>query len=205
VGVFQHFGGTYRLNQRSLIVYQCKGTSVEANIAKFVGFEVLTAVSTKMAVFWVVVPFSLVKVYQRFIALMMEAARTSETLVNFYQTTQLYKPEDSHLRCEVYFRYTVIRSFLPSLPILLSPFLLLVGPLYMRNILTLHFHSSLHSMTCHLGCRHDRFLLVNLFPLLFPRPCRFMITCLTNRELSCLDGFRAASNVCVYEGLRYES
>jgi hypothetical protein len=32
------------------------------------------------------------------IALMMEAARTSETLVNFYQTTQRYNPEDSHLR-----------------------------------------------------------------------------------------------------------
>jgi hypothetical protein len=30
------------------------------------------------------------------IALMMEAARTSETLVNFYQTTR--RPEDSHLR-----------------------------------------------------------------------------------------------------------
>jgi hypothetical protein len=30
-------------------------------------------------------------------ALMMEATRTSETLVNFYQTTQRYNPEDSHL------------------------------------------------------------------------------------------------------------
>jgi hypothetical protein len=28
---------------------------------------------------------------------MMEAARTSETLVNFYQTTWRYNPEDSHL------------------------------------------------------------------------------------------------------------
>jgi hypothetical protein len=27
----------------------------------------------------------------------MEAARTSETLVKFYQTTRLYNPEDSHL------------------------------------------------------------------------------------------------------------
>jgi hypothetical protein len=31
-----------------------------------VGFEVLTAVSTKMAVLWVVAPCSLVEVYQRF-------------------------------------------------------------------------------------------------------------------------------------------
>jgi hypothetical protein len=31
------------------------------------------------------------------IALMMEAARTSEMLVNFYQTTRRYNPEDSHL------------------------------------------------------------------------------------------------------------
>jgi hypothetical protein len=37
-----------------------------------------------MAVFWV--------------ALMMEAARNSETLVNVYQTIRRYNPEDSHLR-----------------------------------------------------------------------------------------------------------
>jgi hypothetical protein len=30
--------------------------------------------------------------------MMMEAARSSETLVNFYQTTRRYNPEDSHLR-----------------------------------------------------------------------------------------------------------
>jgi hypothetical protein len=40
----------------------------------------------KMAVFWV------------FRALMMEAARTYETLVNFYRTTRRYNPEDIHLR-----------------------------------------------------------------------------------------------------------
>jgi hypothetical protein len=28
---------------------------------------------------------------------MMEGARTSETLVNFYQTTRRYNPQDSHL------------------------------------------------------------------------------------------------------------
>jgi hypothetical protein len=37
-----------------------------------------------MAVFWDV-------------ALMMEAASTSETSVNFYQTTWRYNPDDSHL------------------------------------------------------------------------------------------------------------
>jgi hypothetical protein len=46
-----------------------------------------------MAVFWAVAPFSLVLA----IALMMEAARTSETLANFYLTTRRYSPEDSHL------------------------------------------------------------------------------------------------------------
>jgi hypothetical protein len=68
------------------------------------GFEILMTVNTKMAVFWVVAPCSLVAVYQRpaassirAIALMMEAARTSETLVNFYQTTWRYNPEDRHL------------------------------------------------------------------------------------------------------------
>jgi hypothetical protein len=41
-----------------------------------------------MAVFWIVAS----------IALIMEAARSSETLVNFYQTTRHYNPEDSHQR-----------------------------------------------------------------------------------------------------------
>jgi hypothetical protein len=32
--------------------------------------------------------------------LVMEAARNSETVVNFYQTTWCYKPEDSHfIKC----------------------------------------------------------------------------------------------------------
>jgi hypothetical protein len=58
----------------------------------------------KMAVFWVVAPCSgrSLLAFQRsiirvVITLMMEAARTSEILVNFYQTTCLYNPEDSHL------------------------------------------------------------------------------------------------------------
>jgi hypothetical protein len=34
---------------------------------------------------------------QDLITLMMEAASTFETLINFYQTTRRYNPEDSHL------------------------------------------------------------------------------------------------------------
>jgi hypothetical protein len=61
-----------------------------------VGFEVLMAVGTKMAVFWVLVPCSLVEIYQRFrgpcclLTLMMEAAKSSETLVNSYQATAIF-------------------------------------------------------------------------------------------------------------------
>jgi hypothetical protein len=47
----------------------------------------------KMVVFWVVAPCSLVEVYRR----MVEAASTSETSVNFYQTTRRNNPEDSHI------------------------------------------------------------------------------------------------------------
>jgi hypothetical protein len=58
------------------------------------------SVITKMAVFWVVAPCSLVEVYQRFrgpCSMMMEAVSTSEMLETFYQTTRRYNPEDSHL------------------------------------------------------------------------------------------------------------
>jgi hypothetical protein len=75
-----------------------------------VGFQVLTAASMKIAVFWVEALCSLVEIYQRFkgryllppsspiIALMTEAASSSETFENFYQTTRRYNPKDSHLR-----------------------------------------------------------------------------------------------------------
>jgi hypothetical protein len=35
--------------------------------------------------------------FRAMIALMMEAVQTSETLVNSYQSSQRYNPEDSHL------------------------------------------------------------------------------------------------------------
>jgi hypothetical protein len=59
-----------------------------------VGFEVLTAVSMKYE-------YEDCCLHHQGdeIALMMEAARTSETLVNFYQTTRCYNSEDSNLKC----------------------------------------------------------------------------------------------------------
>jgi hypothetical protein len=48
----------------------------------------------------------------RLIALMMEAARTSEALVNFYQTTRRYNPEDSHLHAF----FISVNSQAPILP-----------------------------------------------------------------------------------------
>jgi hypothetical protein len=42
-------------------------------------------------------PLNNVIIKRAIIALMMKAARTSETLVNFYQTTRCYNPDDSHL------------------------------------------------------------------------------------------------------------
>jgi hypothetical protein len=54
----------------------------------------------KISVFWFVAPCSLVEVYQRFrgpCCLHHQGDSTSETLVNFYQTTRCYNPEDSNL------------------------------------------------------------------------------------------------------------
>jgi hypothetical protein len=61
-----------------------------------------------MAVFWVVVA-SIIRAMSELIAPMMEAARTCETLVNFYQTTRRYNPEDSHLCTQ---RHENLKSFL---------------------------------------------------------------------------------------------
>jgi hypothetical protein len=60
-----------------------------------------------MAVFWVVAPCSL-------IALMMEAAMTSETLENFYQTTRRYNPKTA------IFILTAVRTSNPTKNINLS-------------------------------------------------------------------------------------
>jgi hypothetical protein len=63
-------------------------------LSAYLRFQVLTAASMKMAVFWVVAPCSLVEVYRRFrgacclIDLMIKTVSIYETSVNFYQTTR---------------------------------------------------------------------------------------------------------------------
>jgi hypothetical protein len=61
-----------------------------------VGFEVLAAVSTKMAVLWVTALCSLVEVYQRFRGPCCLHHQDDE-LVNFYETTRRYNLEYSHI------------------------------------------------------------------------------------------------------------
>jgi hypothetical protein len=39
------------------------------------------------------------------VSLIMEAASTSETPVNFYQTTRRNNPEDSHIKVIYYFNF----------------------------------------------------------------------------------------------------
>jgi hypothetical protein len=74
------------------------------NISSYVvGFEVLTAVRTKMAVFWVVAACCLVVVLQSLSGPCCLHRQGDETLVNVYHTTRRYNPEDSHLS------YVVIR------------------------------------------------------------------------------------------------
>jgi hypothetical protein len=47
---------------------------------------------------------------------MMEAARTSETLENFYQTTRRYNPEDSHLPINKWLlAVTKVSTFIPCI------------------------------------------------------------------------------------------
>jgi hypothetical protein len=65
-------------------------------------FEVFTVANMKMTAFWVVAPCSLVEVL--LITLMMEAVSTSETSVNFYQTTWCNNLEDSHLQLYLEFK-----------------------------------------------------------------------------------------------------
>jgi hypothetical protein len=58
------------------------------------------------------------------IALMMEAASTSETMVNFYQTTWCYNPEDSNLHTR---HRENLKSFKFTIKLLISFFPFLIG------------------------------------------------------------------------------
>jgi hypothetical protein len=63
--------------------------SVRKSDSAQVWFEVLTVVSTKIAVLWVVAPCRLAN---------FPTFQTSETLANSYQSTRRYNPKGSHLR-----------------------------------------------------------------------------------------------------------
>jgi hypothetical protein len=51
----------------------------------------------QVGMFYPYTPYTLRDVLKMAIALMMEAANTSETSINVYQTTRRNNPEDSHL------------------------------------------------------------------------------------------------------------
>jgi hypothetical protein len=64
-------------------------------------FQIITAASMKMTVFWDIAACSLVEIDRRFrgdfcLGLMMDAVSTSEKSVNFYETARRNIPEDSH-------------------------------------------------------------------------------------------------------------
>jgi hypothetical protein len=68
------------------LCYAChigEARSVRDAGISFVGFEVFTAVSTKMAVFWVVAPCSLVEVYQRFRGPALQPRRQPSSGISF--------------------------------------------------------------------------------------------------------------------------
>jgi hypothetical protein len=67
------------------------------------------------------------------IALMMEVARTSETLVNFSQTTQHYNPEDSHLCSELSLEFVLLNFSSYALLSILILLFLLFNTFYAKN------------------------------------------------------------------------
>jgi hypothetical protein len=76
-----------------------------------VRFQVLTASSMKMVVFWAVAPCSLVEVYRRFRGACWSTSETSE---NFYQTTRRSNSEDSYLPLPLTSNGSGTRGFVPT-------------------------------------------------------------------------------------------
>jgi competence protein ComGF len=73
-----------------------------------VRFEVPTAVSLKMAVFWVVAPCSLVKftdVSEVLTVFIIRAMSIALMVVNFYQTARRNNPEYRHLQINSFFNF----------------------------------------------------------------------------------------------------
>jgi hypothetical protein len=87
--------------QKKQKIHQHHSSSLETILSQ-VRFQVLAATSTRTTVFWDVGPRNLVDADRRFRCAYCLHHRwltvsTSETLVNFYQTTRPNIPEDSHL------------------------------------------------------------------------------------------------------------
>jgi hypothetical protein len=104
----------------------------------------------KIAVFWV-----------EAIALMMEAARTSETLVNFYQTTRCYNPEDSNL-------HTHHRENLKSILETCYSFIYLSWVLYTEDWHWFFFGPQSNILSLMALHRHTDFILISRNLLLSP-------------------------------------
>jgi hypothetical protein len=107
---------------------------------------------TEMAAFLVVVLYSFVKVYELvrgiccLIALMMEAASTSETSLNFHQTTRRNNQEGSilHTRCRENLKSHQRKIFLPRYrhrAVYLRP------PTFAFTCTALSCHTTLHYTT----------------------------------------------------------
>jgi hypothetical protein len=81
---------------------------------------------------------------------MMDAARTSETLVNFYQTTRRYNPEDSRLLTH---RRENLKSCLEATPFgSLVEMLLMLLPLLLLQLYLLNSAYELHLLAVTVQC-----------------------------------------------------
>jgi hypothetical protein len=88
--------------------------NIKMNCGDVVTFQVLTAASLKMTIFWDVAPCSLIEDSGVFAAsiirAMMEEAITSETSLNIYQTARCNIPEDSRIHTVMWFQVVKGRS-----------------------------------------------------------------------------------------------